>query len=311
MASLRATVFTFVVLFGGAFSVSAQVSQIYTANEWQNSLEQVNMITGQITTLYTTTPAPDDIIVNSAGQILYSVPSPGTVNLWDPTTGVNMVLADNIPAARDLEIEPGGATMLIAKCNSPAEIIRYTFSTGTWTVLVPESTFGSGGSANGITYDAYGNLYAVVNRNTITQIDPKTGDVLATLVTEPYNGANGSDGLTYDSYTNSLWSTHAGKTLGGGLIQVPVQPSGFVSTSSSGFTFYPTPTVGAPDGIKSDGIGNLYVGAIHTALVYSIPTHAITYNVVTDGADGVALVPGSGIFPPPQHPPNLHIGSDR
>lgn len=282
----------FVVLLVGV-SASAQVAQIYISNEWQGSLQQLDFATGVLTTLYNIGAQPDDMIVNSAGQIIYSVPNSGTVNLWDPTTGTNTTLVSGIPGARDLEIEPGGLTMLIAKVSSPPEIIRYTFSTNTWVVFIPKATFGKGGSCNGITYDGYGNLFAVANRNTIIQLNPTTGAVIATLVTEAHNGANGSDGLTYDSYTKSLWSTHAGKVLGGGLIQIPVQPSGFVSTSPTGFTFYSTPTMGAPDGVKSDGIGNLYIGAIHTAAVYNIPSNVLTYNITTKGADGVGIMPGT------------------
>lgn len=297
-----------------ALSASAQVAQIYIANEWQESLEQLNFTTGALTTLHNIGAKPDDMIVNSAGQIIYSVPNSGTVELFDPTTGANTTLASGIPGARDLQIEPGGLTMLIAKNSGPAEIIRYTFSTGTWVVFIPKATFGNGGSANGITYDGYGNLYAVANRNTIIQINPTTGAVIATLVTEAHNGANGSDGLTYDSYTNSLWATHSGKVLGGGLIQIPVQPSGFVSTSPSGFTFYSTPKVAAPDGIKSDGIGNLYIGAIHTAAVYNIPTKTFTYNITTKGADGVGIVPGtipSAPAPPRRHGRHLSSGAEN
>jgi len=110
---------------------------------------------------------------------------------------------------------------------------------------------------------------------------------------EPHSGINGGDGLTYDSYTNSLWATHDGKTspLGFGLVQIPVQPSGFVSTSP-GFTFYSV-NLGNMDGIKSDGKGNLYVGAIWTAFVYNIPTNTVLYDRVVKGADGVYPVPGT------------------
>lgn len=298
MSTLRAITGMLVICLASAVSGSAQqVAQIYISNEGQSSLQQLDFTTGQLTTLYATEPKPDDCILNAAGQIIYSVPDSGTVEMYDPNAQIHSVLATGIPGARDLEIEPGGQTMLIAKVSSPPEIIRYTFSSGTWVVFVPKATFGNGGSANGITYDPNGNLYIVMNRNTIAQINPVTGAVIATLVTEPRDGANGSDGLTYDSFTNSLWSTHAGKVLGGGLIQIPLQPTGFVpsTANSSGyeFTFIPTPTVSAPDGIKSDGNGNLYVGAIHTALVYNIQSGAITYNIVTKGADGVALVPGT------------------
>jgi len=147
---------------------------------------------------------------------------------------------------------------------------------------------------DGTAYDAYGNLNAVASHNTIIQIDPVTAAIKNTLVIEPHNGVNGADGLTYDSYTNSLWATHDGKTspLAFCLLQVPVQPSGFVSTSS-GFTSYSLGSIGNTDGIKSDGKGNLYIGAIHTAFVYNIPTKTVLYSKVVKGADGVYPVPGT------------------
>lgn len=288
MVRLRAIVLMFVLLLAGTLSASAQqLPQLYVANEWQESLELVNLNTSQITNpLYYIGAKPDDLTLNSAGQLIYSLPTAGKVNLYDPTTGMNQTLVSGIPGALDLAIEPGGQTMLIAKHSSPAEIFRFNFATGTTTVLV--SKVANLGTCDGIAYDVYGNLYAVANHNTIVQINPTTGAILATLVLEPHNGINGGDGLTYDSYTNSLWATHDGKTLGGGLIQIPVLPSGFTS-----FTFFSTPTMSAPDGIKSDGAGNLYIGAIHTVVVYNIPTHTIIKNIVVNGGDGVSLVPGT------------------
>jgi len=206
--------------------------------------------------------------------------------LYDPTTGQNTVLVSGLKYARDLAIEPGGLTMLIA-VYSPGEIVRYNFATGATTVLVKKL-----GTCDGIAYDPYGNLYAVANHNTIVQIDPVTGAILNTLVLEPHHGINGGDGLTYDSYSGSLWATHCG-TTGLGVLQIPVTAAGL----GSSFSLYLTPALkksgSAPDGIKSDGNGNLYIGAIWTVAVYNIPTNTITQNVVVQGADGVSLVPGT------------------
>jgi sugar lactone lactonase YvrE len=269
--------------------LSAQ--QLYITNEGSAALQLLDLNTSTLTTLYTIGVGklfdPDDLTVNSQGQLIYTLPNQGTVNLYDPTTGTNTILASGIPGARDLAIEPGGQTMLIAKYVTPPEILRYNFVTQTTTILVPKAA--KLGTCDGIAYDPYGNLYAVANHNTIVQIDPVTGAILATLVLEPHNGVNGGDGLTYDSYTNSLWATHDGKVMGTGLIQIPVSPSGF---TAAGFAFYPL-AAGNVDGIKSDGKGNLYIGAIHTAIEYNIPTHTIVKNIVVRGADGVALVPGT------------------
>jgi WD40 repeat protein len=261
---------------------SAPAQQIYISNEPKKSLELLNLNTNQITTLYTTTADLDDLTLNSAGKLIYSVPSLGTVNLYDPNIKQNTVLASGLKYARDLEIEPGGNTMLIA-INTPGAIVRLNFATGATTVLIKKL-----GTCDGIAYDPYGNLYAVANHNTIVQIDPVKGVILKTLVLEPHHGVNGGDGMTYDTYTGSLWASHDG-TLGFGLLQIPVSASGLGST----FSLYPTPRVAALDGIKSDGKGNLYIGAIHTLAVYNIPTSTVTKNIVVDGADGVSLVPGT------------------
>jgi sugar lactone lactonase YvrE len=280
MVTQRGIVLVFTLVLLITFSSSAQ--QVYFSNEGKGLLQLLDLNSNppQVTTLYTVGAKLDDLILNSAGQLIYSVPSTG-VNLYDPTTGQNTELVSGLKSALDLIIEPGGQTMLIAV--HPGQIVRYNFATGATTVLLKEhETF------DGIAYDPYGNLYAVAGHNTIIQINPVTGAILNTLVLEPHHGINGGDGMTYDSYTGSLWATHAG-TTGNGLLQIPVTAAGLGST----FSFYPTPGVSAPDGIKSDGKGNLYIGAIWTLAVYNIPTNTITQNVVVKGADGVSLVPGT------------------
>jgi hypothetical protein len=150
-----------------------------------------------------------------------------------------------------------------------------------------------GGTCDGIAYDAYGNLYAVAGHNTIVQINPNSGAILNTLVLEPHNGINGADGLTYDPYSGNLWATHAG-TTGKGLIQIFTVPEGgFATTGFNLYLFTKQLTGSAPDGIKSDGKGNLYVGAINTIFKYNIPTNEITGSWIVGGADGVSLVPGT------------------
>jgi hypothetical protein len=286
MSTLRGIGLLFTLILLITFSSSAQ--QLYISNEPLMRLQLLNLDTTppQITTLFQLTTDLDDLTLNSAGQLLYSIPSLGQVDLFDPVTGQNTTLVSGLKYARDLEIEPGGQTMLIA-IYSPGEIVRFNFSTGTTTVLTKKL-----GSCNGIAYDPNGNLYAVAGFNTIVQINPVTGAILDTLVLEPHHGINGADGLTYDSYTNSLWATHAG-TTGLGVVQIPVTAAGL----GSSFSLFLTPSLkltgSAPDGIKSDGKGNLYIGAIWTAAVYNIPTNTITQNIVVKGADGVSLVPGT------------------
>jgi len=287
MSAKRAVVAGLLFVLIGTMSVTAQVAQIYAACEGKSTLSQYDYVTGVETTLYNTTGHPDDLVLNSLGQLIYSVPTQGTVNLFDPTTGINTVLATNIGGARDLIITPDGNNLMIAKNASPASIYEYNFSSGTTTIFFPKTKGIT--SMNGLSFDVYGNFYAVANRTEILQLNPQTAAIVNTLVLET-GKAGGADGLTYDSYTNSLWTTHDSNTLGDGLVQIPVQASGFVSTPP-GFSFYPINNMGGLDGIKSDGSGNLYIGAIWTAPVYNIPTNTLLYNPVVKGADGVALVP--------------------
>jgi sugar lactone lactonase YvrE len=266
------------------FTIPSFAQQLYFTNEPKESLEVLNLSTGVTTTLYNTAARNDDLTLDPSGNLIYTEPGPGTVSSFNPTTGVNTILASGLPFARDLEIEPGGQTMLIA-VYSPGSIYRYNFSTGTVVPLAKKLI-----TCDGIAYDGYGNLYAVANHNTIVQINPTTGAVMNTLTLEPHSGVNGGDGLTYDPYSGSLWATHDG-TSGKGLIQILTNENG--PTGFNLFLFTKTLTGAAPDGIKSDGNGNLYVGAIAKVFVYNIPTNTITnlYNV--GGADGVSLVPGT------------------
>lgn len=286
MSVLRTVCIAFTFALVGTLSAFAQtLPQLYISNEPKKSLQVLNLNNSQLTTLYTVTGDLDDLTLNAAGQLIYSIPSLGEVDLYDPVAKTNKVLVSGLKYARDLEVEPGGQTMLIA-IYSPGSIVRFNFSTGAKTTLISKL-----GTCDGIKYDPYGNLYAVANHNTIVQINPTTGAILKTLTLEPHSGVNGADGLTFDSYTGNLWATHDG-TTGYSLLQIPVTSAGLSGTFST-YPFSQASGVRAPDGIKSDGKGNLYIGAIHTAAVYNIPTNTVTQNIVVNGADGVSLVPGT------------------
>jgi sugar lactone lactonase YvrE len=292
MFVLRKLLLAFLLLASFAsFSLLAQtvtaqtLPQLYISNEPGKSLQLLNLNNSVLTTIFNVggTGELDDLTLNAAGQLIYSIPSLGEVDLYDPVAKTNKVLVSGLKWARDLEIEPGGQTMLIA-IYSPGSIVRFNFASGTTTTLAKKL-----GTCDGITYDPYGNLYAVANHNTIVQINPTTGAIIKTLTLEPHAGVNGGDGLTYDSYTESLWATHDG-TTGYKLLQIPVAAAGLPNSFSS---FDLPAGITSPDGIKSDGKGNLYVGAIHTAFVYNIATNTVTQNITVKGADGVSLVPGT------------------
>jgi hypothetical protein len=145
--------------------------QLYIANEPQERLQKLDLSSGQLTTLYPIGAKPDDLTLNSLGQLIYSVPSLGTTDRFDPVTKTNTPLVSGLKYARDLCIEPGGMTMLIA-IYSPGQIVRFNFLTGTLTSLAKNL-----GTVDGLAYDPAGELFAVANHNTIVRIDPVSGAV--------------------------------------------------------------------------------------------------------------------------------------
>ena len=146
-------------------------------------------------------------------------------------------------------------------------------------------------SVDGLAYDANGDLFARVHDNTIAQIDPVSGKILKTLVLEPHVGLDGGDGLVFDPFTGQLWSATIGYgtnpgPIANGLVEIP--------TDLSGFTAFQTGKISVPDGLVSDGKGNLYIGqGLAHVVQYNIPTNTITKSVKAPGVDEVALIPGT------------------
>jgi DNA-binding beta-propeller fold protein YncE len=261
-------------------SPQSWAQEVYATNEYGEALELIDLSTGKITVLYSTASINarlDSLLLNSQGQIIYSVTNLGLISLFDPSSGVNTVLA-TVKYPRDLVMDPGGTSLLIA-LYAQGQIARLNLLTGTMTILTKNLK-----TTDGMAYDPAGHLFVVAGRNQVCQIDPVSGAVLKCLVLEPKYKSNGGDGMVYDSYTGQLWVTHDG-TLGNGLIEIP--------TDLSGFTLFQTGKIITPDGIASDGKGNLYIGAGTRIVVYNIPTDTLTKSIKASSIDDVALVPGT------------------
>jgi streptogramin lyase len=257
--------------------LSAQ--QLYATNEFGKELYLVNYPASSVTTIATTTEKPDDIIIIPNGNLIYTQNPGNGIEMYNPTTSITTQVATIAGGSRDLVLEPGGNSILIANYGG-GKIIRMNLSTFALTTLISKLV-----TVNGLAYDASGNLFAVAHSNTIIQVDPVAGTILNTLVLEPSYKANGGDGMTYDPYTGQLWVSHIG-TQGNGLIEVP--------TNLSGFQLFQTGKILAPDGIVSDGNGNLYIGAAYKEVYeYNIPSNTLTKKVLVSGVDSIALIPGT------------------
>jgi streptogramin lyase len=275
-------------IFSGLLCVLALVDVstaqlFYSASEPTQQIDLVNFTTGAVTNLHKVGSRPDSILVRN-GKILYTVSPRGTLEQFDPTTKTNKILA-TFPngGPRDMVYEPGRNSILIALYTT-ARLARYNFNTGSVTVF-PTTKIGS--SVDGLAYDPAGNLYAVVSHNTICQLNPNTGAILQTLVLEPHNKVNGGDGLLYDNFTHNLWTAHDG-TKGNGLIQIPLTATKPPRLGSP--IFRQTGKIHVPDGIISDGVGNLYIGeGLQYLTQYSIAKDAIIKRVLVKGIDSPAF----------------------
>jgi len=294
---LRTGLLCIAVSFAFATQLTAQM--MYVTDEPGQLLYQMNFATGTSTTLCAVNGRPDSVIIYPpTGQVFFTVAQTRLLEMYDPATGVCTILAsfgakDAFPGyPRDLVLEPSGTTLLVG-LYSPGKILRYNIPAGTMTLLAKIP-----GALDGLAYDASGNLFAVSKRSSIVQVDPVKGTVLKTLVLfSPNIGTDGADGLTYDSFTGHLWAAFDcyankpcpvvdGVSLGSGLIEVP--------TDLSTFTEFQSGKIILPDGIVSDGQGNLYTGAgLAHITEYNIPTNTIVKTIKAPGVDDLVLIPGT------------------
>lgn len=258
----------------------------YVTSEPGKQLDRVDFTAGTVTNIFSIGSEPDSLVVNAQGQLFYTVTPLGTLQMFDPATGQDTVLASfgNV-FPRDLTFDPDGKSILVS-LYGVGKLGRYNLATGTFTIF-PSQPIGQ--TLDGLAYDPAGNLYAVVSRNTLCQLDPVTGSILQTVVLEPHSNNNGGDGLVYDSFTKNLWLTRV-STLGSGLIEIPLTQS--TPPVLGAPIFFQTGNIVTPDGVISDGLGNLYIGeALQHLTEYNIPTDTIVKRLLSPGIDGLAFDP--------------------
>src|SRR5690348_64108 len=125
----------FAVLGALTLSYPAAAQMFYATGESTQQLDLVNFATGTVTNLSPISGRPDDLVVNANGQVLYTVSSTGTLEMYDPATQQITVLANFGKAGpRDLIIEPGGNTVLVSLYGS-GKLARYNVTTGAVTIF--------------------------------------------------------------------------------------------------------------------------------------------------------------------------------
>lgn len=265
---------------------------LYATSEAYKQLLEVNMTTKTVTVIDTNLLGkPDSLIVDSSGRILYTIQNTatvgGTVSIFDPVAGTNTIIVSGLSQPRDLIFDTFSADQpsILVSNFGKGEIDHVNLTTGLLTPIAKKL-----GTVDGIAYDASGQFFAVINHHSqVAQIDPVHGTILKTItIPKSINvGSYGLDGLTYDSFTGQLWAADVGvpsNGIGNCLVEIP--------TDLSGYTAYQVGNLVTPDGLVSDGNGNLYIGVnLFDVAAYNIPSNTITETLRVKSVDDVALVP--------------------
>lgn len=259
---------------------------VYATDYSDGRIYKVNVTTG-VNTLITQIPGnppgqPDSLIFDSTGNVLYTLLTLGQLGKFDGTT--NTVLASGLGSyVADLTLEPAPRnSVLISDALAPSGPRILRFDLGTNVVSVLSNLKSSHSSVDGLTYDSAGNLFAVVDRNSVIQIDPNTGTPLKTL-----GGLGSADGITFDSVTGDLWVSRYSAS---GIWRIPTNLSAPLGPFAT--------QIPRPDGLESDGAGNILIAAQFTNVwVYNIATDTATEKNPLRGLDDLAPVSDLGAPP--------------
>jgi sugar lactone lactonase YvrE len=234
---------------------------------------RVDTVTNAITPVTTGTFA-DGVVFDSSGRLVYAALDIGEVRRFDPFTGATTTLASGFRMPLDLTLEPGGRSVLVSDRLSQT-LTRIDLTT------LATSTLASGHDFEGITYDRSGRLFAnVADAGQVWQLDPVTG---AKLNSSPTIAGATLDGLAFDRFTGDLFATGSDSNS---LYRVPTSLASI--TTIPGF-------IPNPDGITSDGAGNLFVAELGGSIFqYNIGSGTITKLTKLDGLDDLAPLVGPG-----------------
>ena len=253
-------------------AVDARADVLYFTNRnGSGSIQKVDTSTNTITTV-TNTPAglPDSLLFLSGSSIAYTVNTgtPGIV-IYNGTTNTTYASGGD---ARDLTLAPDGKSIYLGEY-AQGEILKFDLTTHAY------SLFASGlGGVDGLAFGSDGNLYAVVNGRTQVDEFNSSGGIIATR-----GGFGQLDGMTFDSFTNSIW-------VGANNAALVKLALGLGSA-----TTYSPANLGTVDGVAADGSGHIYTANfLNSISKYDITGNTASVIASTPGIDDLAPVSGLG-----------------
>ncbi len=271
---------------------AGQYDILYASDIDKGQIYKVDTSTGA---LLQTIPVSDglDSLIFDNNDIIYSAWSTGgagEVRRVDPTVGISSdtFLATIGNGGHDLALVPGGNFVLATSADT-GRIYEVNLNDPGQT----PTTFGSGQYTDGIAYDSASRLFAVSNRDAVVELDPQTFNVIASS-----GPLQGLDGMTFDPVTGNLFvSSWAVNSASGrdGFYEVSLQPgSSFLQATLITNSSFPSTFV--PDGIESDGQGNLYMASTDDYKIYRYDMSTGSLAALSSTLSGLDdILPLSGV----------------
>ena len=284
----------------GAGPLAAGPQAILYASDIDNGqIYKVDKTTGILLQTIPVSEGLDSLIFDNNNDLIYtawSADGVGQVRRVDPTVGISSdtLLATIGNGGHDLALVPGG-NFVLATSDTTGEIYEVNLNDPGQT----PTTFGSGQYTDGLAFDSQGRLFAVSNDDAVVELDPQTFQVIASS-----GPMQGLDGMTYDSFTGNLFvSSYAVNATSGrkGLYEVSLQPGSFLDATL--ITNSAFPATFRPDGLESDGKGNVYVASLGDKIYqYDIITGQLTaLTSVLPGLDDLVPLSGTGGHSAPEY----------
>ncbi|HUY91415.1 MAG TPA: PEP-CTERM sorting domain-containing protein [Pirellulales bacterium] len=265
---------------------SARAGIIFATTLQDDSIVSIDTSTNSVTKIVDAS-SPDSMIFLNHDTILYTDYFGGNLRSLNLTTGSDTVLVSGLLRPVDLILDPGGRSLLVTE-QFGDKIDRVDLSTNTLATFAD-----TGANPGGLAYDSSGNLFAITDRfGTISQLNPTTGATLkiASL-------SFGTDGLTFDSFTGKLYATAEAS-----------DDVWSINPTNLAATLLVNGSIPSPDGITSDGQGNLFIAGLNSNLFqYDLVAKTLTEGAAVPGLDDPAPASGPGSLGTVPEPASLTL----
>ncbi len=269
------------LLLSGARPTKAET--IYATSVTTGVLNSVNTTTGIVTPVGNAGVDLDSLFFDPSGRVIYSALDNGFVGAYNLSTHSNVTLASGLNGPLDMALTPGQTSFYVSDSNSN-QLSLVSLAGG---VL---NTLSLGGRPDGVAF-AGNNLFVNVsggftdNNSKVEEINQTTGAVIASTA----NTGVFLDGLTYDSFTGMLFATDYNN---GRILEINPTTLAFTILTPTGASI----ADGGPDGITSDGLGNLFLASRGNGelIEYNIATNTATDIASISGIDDLAPASGLG-----------------